>query len=128
MRLWRVRDEELTAARVGPVEGHADRATQIGTLVQLVAAGIARSSGSVSPRIAPLHDEIRYDAMNRDVVEKSFARQGDEVLDGLRRIEHRHLNLNRSPVGLDVSLRGIFGADKARRLIKLRMRNRRGAD
>jgi len=37
MRLRRQRDEELAAAGIGPVEGHADGAAQVRPLVQLVA-------------------------------------------------------------------------------------------
>ena len=75
VRLRRVRDEELAAAGVLPVERHADGAAQIRPLVDLVANRVARPALAVAARIAVLHDEVGHDAVDRDAVEEALPRQ-----------------------------------------------------
>src|SRR5262245_44299142 len=100
-----MRDEELAAAGVGPVERHADGPAQIRTLVQLVANRVAGSAFTVAARIAALDDEVLDDAMEGDAVEESLACKRDEVVRRQRRIEHRQLDLNQPAVRFDVDLR-----------------------
>src|SRR5581483_6939928 len=104
--LRRVRDEPLTAAGVRPgIERHADGAAQIRTLVQLVADRIAGTAFTVAAWIAVLNHEVGNDAVDAQAVEKSLARQTDEVLRRERRVEDRERDLNRALVGIHVYLR-----------------------
>ena len=63
VRLRRVRDEELAAAGVRPVERHADGSAQVGPLVELVANRVAGSAFAVAARIAGLDHEVGHHAM-----------------------------------------------------------------
>ena len=99
------RDEELAAAGVGPVEGHADGAAQVGPLVQLVANREPRPAFPVAARIAVLHDEIRDDAMDGHAGEVARARELDHRAHRERRVEHRQPHLDRALVGVDEELR-----------------------
>src|SRR5947207_4374618 len=79
VRLWRVRDEELAAARVLPRQRHSDGAAKEGTLVQLVADRVAGSALAIASRVSILHDEVRDHAMDLQPVEKPFAGKRDET-------------------------------------------------
>ena len=60
-----MRDEELTAAGVAPeIERHADRAAQVGALVELVANRVAGPALAVAARIAGLNHEVGHDAVD----------------------------------------------------------------
>ena len=61
VRLRGMGDEELAAAGVGPVERHADRATQVRPHIDLVADAVAGAPFTVAPRVPVLHHEIRND-------------------------------------------------------------------
>src|SRR5215468_7673272 len=98
MRLRRVRDEELAAARVFPVERHADSSTQIWQLVQLIADRVAWATVAVAPGIAVLNHEIGHHTVNRSPIEKSLADEIDEVGDGQRRVRDRELDFNRPAI------------------------------
>src|SRR5207237_8590061 len=85
MRLRRVRDEELTAAGVGPgVERHADGAAQVRVLVELVTNGLPRSTFAVAPRITGLHHEIGNNAMHAEAIEESAASEAEKTVDSER--------------------------------------------
>src|SRR5262245_44204073 len=100
-----MRDEPLTAARVGPrIERHADRPAQIRTLIELVTDRITRSTLAVAARIAILDDEVGDDAMEAQAVEVAAPREGDEVLDRQRRVDDRELDLNQPAIGFEVDL------------------------
>src|SRR5262245_56087785 len=96
-----MRDEELTAAGVLPVERHAHGPAQVWSLVDLVSNRVAWPAFTVSARVAVLHDEVGHDAMNRNPGEESFTSERDEVGDGQRRIEHRQFELDGPLVCLD---------------------------
>src|SRR5678816_2481000 len=96
-----MRDEELAAARIFPIERHSDRAAQIWQLVQFVTNRIAGSAFPITPRIAVLHDEVRHDAMNRHPVEEPLACQLDEIGDRERSIADGQLDFNGATIGLN---------------------------
>src|SRR5438552_18655680 len=107
-----MRDEKLAAASVRPIECHTHGASQVWTLIQLVSNRVARPAFAVPSRISSLDHEVRHNAMDHHVVEKTLARQRHEILNGLWRIEHGHLELNRPSVRIDVGLRRILRADE----------------
>src|SRR5262245_21994453 len=63
MRLRRVCDEKLAPASVLAGECHPDRTASVRPGVDLAADLIAGSPFAIAARIAPLNNEIRYDAM-----------------------------------------------------------------
>src|SRR5262245_8767120 len=104
-----MRDEELAAAGILPVESHADGAAQIGPLIELVSNRIARTTLAVSAWVAILDDKVGHDAVKGNPVEEALARQRDEVGDCQRRIEHCQLELDGPLIGVDKSSRRIAG-------------------
>ena len=114
-----MRDEVLAPAGIGPrIEGHADRAAQVRPFIQLVADGVPGSALTVTARVAILDHEVRDDPVEAEAVEKAFARERDEVLDGERRVDDGELDLNRAAIGLDIHLRRHGRSDEPRRLIR----------
>ena len=106
MRLRRVRDEELAAAGIGPVERHADGAAQVGTLVELVANRVARAR--LRHRRADRRPARRSSGTTRwigDAAEVALRASSMNCAHGERRVEHRQLDLDRALVGVDVELR-----------------------
>src|SRR5262245_61292695 len=99
-----MRDEELAAAGICPVERHPDRPAEKRLLVALVANRVAGTSFAVATWIAALDDEVGHHPMDGDAVEESLARERDEVLGGQRRVEHSQLNLDGASIGVEVSL------------------------
>src|SRR5687768_9137988 len=100
-----MRDEELTAAGVFPVERHPYCAAKVGQLVQLVANGVARPAFPIAARVSSLDDEVGNEPVNRVVVEKSLSRERDEVRHRQWGINHRELELDRAFVGVDEGAR-----------------------
>src|SRR5918997_3449081 len=86
VRLRRVRDEPLRAARVLDRERHPDRAALVRDGVDLAAYLVAGAAVAVAARVAALDDEVRDDAVERDVVEVVAARELHEVVHGERRL------------------------------------------
>src|SRR5690606_9969470 len=82
MRLWRVCNEELTAARVGPGECHAQSASLVAKQVDLIADRVAGSAAAVATWISVLDDEIRHDTMPARTGIIAALDQRDEVVDG----------------------------------------------
>lgn len=80
MRLRRMRDEKLAAARVFARQSHPDRSANVRPRVHFAANLITRSAFAVSARITSLNDEVRDYAMKGQVVEITFARQRDEAV------------------------------------------------
>src|SRR5215218_8039769 len=118
MRLRRMRDEELAAASVLPVEGDADDATEVRLLTEIVANCETRTALSVAPRIAALDDEVGNDAVEGQAVVEPIAGQRDERFHRQRRIDHRELDLNRAAIGIDEHMSGDRGRQQARRLVR----------
>jgi hypothetical protein len=107
MGLRRVRDAELAASGVGPwIEGHPDRASQIGPLVQFVSDRETGPAFAIAPRITVLNHEIGHDAMDDQAIEIAPPGKRHEVVDCQWRVEHRQLDLNRSAISVDEGLRG----------------------
>src|SRR5919204_1614299 len=114
-----MRDEELTAAGVGPVERHADGASQVRALVDLIADGVTGPAFAVAARISVLNDEVGYHAVNAQAVEEILSSKRHEVLDRQRRIDDGELDLNRATVGIDVRLRRHLWIGEAQRFVRL---------
>src|SRR5690348_1537026 len=98
MRLRRVGDEELAAARVGAVERDANGAAEKRPFAELVPQRKARAAGAVAARIAALNDEIGHDAVKTEAVEEILLRERADRVDRERRVEHGELDLNRAAV------------------------------
>src|SRR4249920_4165579 len=95
-------DEILASTRIRPrIERHADGASKIRPLVQLVADGKTRPAFAISARIAVLHHEIGDDAVHAEAVEETPLRELDEVLDRERGVEDRQLDLNRPAIRVE---------------------------
>src|SRR5947209_2487820 len=82
IKVWlrAVRDEPLRAAGVFARKCHADCAPVIRDFVNLATNLVARTTVSVAARVAALYDEVRNDAMKRDVVEVAAACKLYEVV------------------------------------------------
>src|SRR5256885_16247683 len=100
-----MRDEELTAPGVPPIERDADCPAQIWPLANLIADGVARSALTVPSRIPALHDEVRYNAVEREAPIEPPLHERHEVVDHQWRIEYGELNLHGAPVRIDERLR-----------------------
>src|SRR5215216_1304208 len=94
-------DEELAAAGVFPGERHSHGAAQERPLVELIANGKARPSFSITARVSVLDDEVWHHAMNLEPIEEPLARERHETPCGLRRIEDRQLEFDRTLGRLD---------------------------
>src|SRR5262245_11099017 len=79
MRLRRVRDEKLAAARVFTRESHPDCPAVVWPGVDLAADLIARAAFAVATRVAALNNEMRRDAVKSQAVEEAFTRERDEA-------------------------------------------------
>jgi hypothetical protein len=86
MRLRRMRDEPLRAARVFARQRHSDRAALVRHHIYLAANLPARTAVAVAARVAVLHHEIRHDAVNRQTVEIIRFRQFDKIINRQRRV------------------------------------------
>src|SRR5215470_6393497 len=90
-----VADVELAAGRVGVLAArHRHGATHVLLLVELRLDRVARAAGAVALRAAALHDEVGHDPVEVEAVVEALLRQGDEVLDGLRRVLREELDPN----------------------------------
>src|SRR3954468_22382020 len=89
-------DEELAATRVPPRKGHPDGSPQVRTLVQLVSNCITRSAFTITSRIAVLDDEVGNHPVDRQSIEEPLACERHETPRGLRRVEYRQLEFNRT--------------------------------
>src|SRR5207247_10365141 len=114
-----MRDEELAAAGIGPIERHADGATQIGPLAELVADRESGSAFAVAPRIPTLYDEVGDDTVKREPVEKLLARERHERLHRERRVEHGQLDLHEAAIQFEIDLRRNRRIDHPRCFIKI---------
>src|SRR6187200_108497 len=110
MRLRTVRDEKLAAASVPPRQRHPDRAPQVRFMVQFVANRVAGPAVAVAAWVPSLYDEVGHDAVERQPVEVTFARERDEVGGGDRRVEHIELYFDRALRRLDEHVRR-YGRD-----------------
>src|SRR5437667_11471070 len=100
-----MRDEELAAAGVLPVERHADRTAKVWQLVQFIANRVPRPTVTIAARVAVLDDEVGDHAMDGNAVEEASVSEVDEVGDGDRRVRDRQLDLDRAAVRLDKRMR-----------------------
>src|SRR5262245_44784081 len=104
-----MRDEELAAAGVLPVERDADDAAQVRLLTEFVANRETRAALAVAAGIAALDHEIGNDAVKRQAIVEALAGEGHERLDRQRRIDDIKLDLNRAAVGVDEHMSGHGG-------------------
>src|SRR5688572_12746372 len=111
-----MRDEELAAAGVFPVERHADGAAQVRTLVDLVANREAGAAFAVAAWIAALDHEVGHDAMEGEAVEESAPGERDEVVNRERRVSDREIDVNPAASRLDRCARGVLRHDDLRPL------------
>lgn len=100
MRLRRVCDEKLAPAGVLARESHPDSAASVRPGIDLAADLIAGSPFAIAARIAPLNNEIRYDAMKSQVIEVVSARERDEAV-------HRDRRVLREEFDADLALSGV---------------------
>src|SRR5262252_2656531 len=90
-----VADVELAARRVRVLAArHRHGAAHVLLLVELGLDGVARAAGAVALRAAALHDEVGHDPVEVEAVVEALLGQGDEVLNGLRRVFREELDPN----------------------------------
>ena len=94
-------DEELRAVRVGAGVRHRERAAHDLVLVELVLELIPRPAGAVAARATGLDHEVRDHAVEREPVVEALAGELREVLDGLRGLAGKELDLDRPFAGVE---------------------------
>src|SRR5262247_1050184 len=95
MRRRAVADVELAAGRVGMLAArHRHGAAHVLLLVELRLDRVARAARAVALGAAALHDEVGHDPVEVEAVVEALLGQGDEVLDGLRRVLREELDPN----------------------------------
>src|SRR5215475_6761405 len=73
---------------------HRHGATDVLLLVELRLDRVARTARAVALRAAALHDKVGHDPVEVEAVVEALLGQGDEVLDGLRRVLREELYPN----------------------------------